>query len=633
MARRLLGSLLGSLLAGGLVLTGSPAYAVDGSVSYVEPTDDGLQILVDVPPNAAIDFDSVAVTIDGTSAPAEAAPADSTTSVRRTAVLVMDTSNSMRGDRIEAAQAAARIFLESVPDDVYVGIVTFDNDVSSALAPSLDREQALAVVDDLSLSAQTRLYDGIQAGLELTGSEGLRQLLVLSDGTDTSETPLEDTTAAIGVSETLVNVVSLEQRGRAERALEAIATAGAGTVISADADALGQAFSAEADVLARQVLVTAEIPEGVTAAEGTVSVTLGSDQGDVTASAFTSIGASTAAPGAPAIAADDPLTLDSTWLYAGLGALGGGLLVTLLLLAPRPQRQLVGEELATQYTRRVTRVGADGESEASDQALAQATETAEKVLRANKSLESRISDRLEGAGNPFKPAEWLLLHVGIFLVSGLVGMLLGGGSLILGLVFLALGAFGPWMYLGFRRNRRRKAFEKLLPDTLQLISGSLAAGLSLAQSIDTVVRDGQDPVASEFKRVLVETRLGITLDDALDGVAERFQSKDFSWVVMAIRIQRQVGGNLAELLDTVAGTIREREYMRRQVAALAAEGKLSAWVLGGLPPAFLVYLLFSKRDYVMPMFTEPLGWMMLGGAAMLLGVGVFWMSRLVKVEV
>ncbi|MGH3363074.1 MAG: type II secretion system F family protein, partial [Nocardioides sp.] len=202
-----------------------------------------------------------------------------------------------------------------------------------------------------------------------------------------------------------------------------------------------------------------------------------------------------------------------------------------------------------------------------------------------------------------------------------------------GVIFLAVGAVGPWLYLGFKRSRRKKKFESLLADTLQLISGSLSAGLSLAQSIDTVVKEGQEPIAGEFKRVLVETRLGIELDDALQGVADRFESQDFAWIVMAIRIQRQVGGNLAELLETVAGTIREREYMRRQVAALAAEGKLSAWVLGGLPPVFMLYLLIAKRDYVMPMFTEPMGWMMLGGAAMLLGVGAFWMSRLVKVEV
>ena len=179
-----------------------------------------------------------------------------------------------------------------------------------------------------------------------------------------------------------------------------------------------------------------------------------------------------------------------------------------------------------------------------------------------------------------------------------MGLLLGKGSLFLGLIFLgsAPSARGCG---SVKRSRRRKAFSSSLPDTLQLMSGSLAAGLSLAQSVDTIVREGTEPISSEFKRVLVETRLGVALEDALEAVGERFESKDFAWVVMAIKIQRQVGGNLAELLDTVAATMREREYMRRQVAALAAEGKLSAWVLGGLPPAFMLYLLVTNREYVM----------------------------------
>ena len=155
--------------------------------------------------------------------------------------------------------------------------------------------------------------------------------------------------------------------------------------------------------------------------------------------------------------------------------------------------------------------------------------------------------------------------------------------MLIGIIFIAIGAVVPWMFLGIKRSRRRKAFGRSLPDTLQLMSGSLTAGLSLAQSIDTIVNEGTEPIASEFRRVLVETRLGVSLETAMEGVAERYDSKDFAWVVMAINIQRKVGGNLAELLDTVANTIREREYMRRQVSALAAEGKLSAFVLGGLP--------------------------------------------------
>ena len=151
---------------------------------------------------------------------------------------------------------------------------------------------------------------------------------------------------------------------------------------------------------------------------------------------------------------------------------------------------------------------------------------------------------------------------------------------------------------------------------------------------DIIVTCGDAPlIGAETFRALVETRLGVPLEDALDGVAERFDSDDLHWAVMAIRIQREVGGNLAELLDTVAATMREREYVRRQVAALSAEGRLSAWVLGCLPVLFLLYMLVANGDYVMPLFTDPRGLVMLGLGAVLLGVGAFWMSRLVKVEV
>jgi tight adherence protein B len=181
--------LVGALLGVAAVLVGpSPAFAADGtSITYVERTDEGLQIIVSVPPDAEVDYEDVAVTIDGTTAPATAAPAE-TTDIRRTAVLVMDTSRSMAGDRIQAAQAAALTFLDAVPEDVYVGIVTFDSDVTPALEPTLDRDEARAVVEDIELAQETRLYDGVLAGITMAGTEGSRQLLVLSDGADTSDT-------------------------------------------------------------------------------------------------------------------------------------------------------------------------------------------------------------------------------------------------------------------------------------------------------------------------------------------------------------------------------------------------------------------------------------------------------------
>jgi tight adherence protein B len=324
-------------------------------------------------------------------------------------------------------------------------------------------------------------------------------------------------------------------------------------------------------------------------------------------------------------------------MYAGIGALGVGLLVLLLLAVPK-ERRLSTEERVAQYAARAAN-GGPGSGPAmaplppEESALESAKSAAAAMLKRNQSLEAKIAQRLEGAGSKWRPAEWLLFHVGIFLVASLVGLLLGSGDPIVGSIFMVAGLVGPWLYLGFRRKSRKKKFERALPDTLQLMSGSLAAGLSLAQSVDTIVREGTEPMAGEFRKVLVETRLGLSLETALQGVADRFQSEDFAWVVMAINIQRQVGGNLSELLNTVAATMREREYIRRQVAALAAEGKLSAMVLGGLPPAFMLYLLLANRGYVIVLFTTPMGIAMLLGGAMILSVGIFWMSRIVKVEV
>jgi tight adherence protein B len=261
----------------------------------------------------------------------------------------------------------------------------------------------------------------------------------------------------------------------------------------------------------------------------------------------------------------------------------------------------------------------------------QAKSAAAQILRRNQSLEARIANRLEAAGSPLKPAEWFLIHGGIAFVSGIVGALLYGPIGLL--IFLLVGAVMPWAWLKRRRSKRLKAFNGSLADTLQLMSGSLSAGLSLAQSVNTIVNEGNEPVTSEFKRVLVEARLGVHLEEALAGVSERMESKDFSWVVMAIRIQREVGGNLAELLNNVSATLREREYLRRQVNTLSAEGRLSAWILGGLPPVFVIYLVLTKPGYVNPLFTTPIGWAMVGGGVVLLTVGCLWMSKVVKVDV
>lgn len=166
-----------------------------------------------------------------------------------------------------------------------------------------------------------------------------------------------------------------------------------------------------------------------------------------------------------------------------------------------------------------------------------------------------------------------------------------------------------------------------------MISGGLSAGLSMPQAIDTVVNEGVEPMAGELKRAIVESRLGVDLTDALEGIADRMESEDFSWVIMAIRIQREVGGNLAELLTTVSATLRERDYLRRQVKVLSAEGRFSAYILGAMPIVMFIYMLLTRREFIEPLWTTGMGMAMLGGAGVMLVLGFWMMSKIVKVEV
>jgi tight adherence protein B len=257
---------------------------------------------------------------------------------------------------------------------------------------------------------------------------------------------------------------------------------------------------------------------------------------------------------------------------------------------------------------------------------------AERVTE-RRGLGDAIDSRLEGAAVPVRTPEWLLIHLAIAVGAGLLFLLLSRGALLAAICGLALGLTLPWLFLLVRQGRRESAFLSQLPDTLQMLAGSLQAGYSLPQALDTVVREGQPPMSVEFNRALVESRLGMPVEDALEGIGRRLSSQDFSWMVMAVRIQRDVGGNLAELLTTVAGTLRERERLRRQVKVLSAEGRLSGWILGGLPVVFFLYLALANPSYLRPLWTTPLGLVMMVLALLLLGVGAFWLRRVIKVEV
>jgi tight adherence protein B len=208
-------------------------------------------------------------------------------------------------------------------------------------------------------------------------------------------------------------------------------------------------------------------------------------------------------------------------------------------------------------------------------------------------------------------------------------LLFGPVGLVLGLVLPAVLAPS---FLSVMRGRRRRKFGDQLGETLLLLAGSLRAGYGLVQAVDSVARESEKPMSDEFGRVVVETRLGRDLNEALNAVANRVGSEDFQWVVEAMEIHRDVGGDLAEVLDHVGDTIRARSRVQRQVRALSAEGRMSATVLFILPFGVALLVASSNPDYLDELFTTNAGRVMLVGAGTLLVLGGLWLRRIVKPE-
>lgn len=254
-------------------------------------------------------------------------------------------------------------------------------------------------------------------------------------------------------------------------------------------------------------------------------------------------------------------------------------------------------------------------------------------VTARADLDLTLSRRLQAAGLRWSPAEWLILHSLVAIACGFLLALLSGFRIIPALVGVVLGVVLPFLYVSIKESRRQAAFQSSLADTLQLMAGSLSAGYSVLQALDTVARESDGPMAQELDRALIQARVGVPIEDALEAVAERMKSVDFAWVVMTIRVQREIGGNLAEVLTNVAETLRQRDRIRRQVKVLSAEGRLSAWILGGLPVVFALYLMVARPDYIGVLFTTQAGLAMLLVALVLFAFGVLWMTRIVKVEV
>jgi Flp pilus assembly protein TadB len=320
-------------------------------------------------------------------------------------------------------------------------------------------------------------------------------------------------------------------------------------------------------------------------------------------------------------------------LAGGLGALAAAVfIVAVIVLGSRAragqQRDLAGR--IGRYGPRHRPGHVNDDRGAATKGGAVALDVTKRLM--SPAAQQRLAARLELAGVARKPAEWVLLGgcaavVIAAAVSVLTNVIIG--VLVGGLV----GWLGMRALLNFLIRRRRAAFAEQLPDLLQILASSLQSGFSLLQGLDATVREAAQPAGGEFARAMAEARLGADLEDCLDTVARRMGSDDLRWTVMAIRIQRGIGGNLAEVLTTTVNTIRERGYLRRHVRALSAEGRLSAYILVILPVVVGGFLFVTEPNYMRPLYSTHVGEFMLAGAVVLVVAGTALMRQMIKIEV
>ncbi len=244
----------------------------------------------------------------------------------------------------------------------------------------------------------------------------------------------------------------------------------------------------------------------------------------------------------------------------------------------------------------------------------------------------RLFDRetLEDAGLRLSQADFFVLLAAGALVGALAGLVVAGPLLAVLLVLLA--PFVGHLVIGFLTGKRRAKFDEQLGDTLQLLAGGLRAGHSILRAIDAAATESQSPTSEEMRRVVTETSLGRDLLASLTNTAERMRNEDFVWIAQAIQINREVGGNLAEVLDQVNETIRERSEIKGHIKSLAAEGKFSAYILMAMPIGIVVMLMLVNPGYMNVMFTHPLGWTMIVASIILMTIGGLWMRKIIDLK-
>lgn len=608
----------------------------DGSslrVDRVDATGDAVLVSGSL---EGVDADQLEVSSSGDEVPVEDVRSVAGGELRNEVVVVIDNAESLGNATVQLAKQALDPLFPGQGAVELLGVVTTGGGAAVQVGPTSSASRVADALEGIGPVGTSATWDGITRAAELLESrdEGtVGTVLLISGSPNAAGTPQPGRAdGALLRADARLDVVALP--GAPVRGLAALVGDAGGVVEQVDSDAeLAGAVEEVASSLANRFQVVAQevggsdnlVPLTVTAGDATTEV------------AYT--------PGSLRTGSIELAPIDDSgsslfanafvkYLIVLLGVAAAILLVWSLaaILVPDQndlRRRLRAYDEAFGAPKPEPEEG--DESRSTVPILQKAVDFTGEMAEKRGVLD-KVETMLERANLPLRaPEAMFFTAIGAAVV--VVLSLFLTGNLLIAVVVALFASLMPGAVLNFRIRKRQKAFLAQLPDMLTLLAGTLRAGYSIGQGFESVSKEVDDPMGRELRRVVTETRLGRSLEESLEAVASRMDSDDFSWAVMAIRIQREVGGNLAELLLTVADTMTQRERLRREVSTLTAEGRMSAIIIGALPPGLAAVMFAMNPEYISELFTPGLGYALVITAIISMVIGFLWMKKTITIEV
>jgi tight adherence protein B len=542
-------------------------------------------------------------------------------------VLAIDNSRSMAGKPLADAVSAAGAFVAGKPSSDRIALATFGKSAvqqSGFSSATIDADNALRTLA-VSPESGTALWDAVDLSARmLAGQTGGKVVVLLTDGDDVgSKTSKAAAFKSLHKAGVVVYPIAFGPHADTS-GLKDIATSTGGTFHSAsNTAALKDIYASIARELRRTWRVdylTAARPGDKIALKASAGK-LGTDTVNTTVPDSFGAAAPKPSPILPSVVYGKAGDLVFT-AVAGLLILAAGMLLVSTLRGSW-LRQRLAPHVSSGPRASKKRSGRDRLEVMNG--LFKATERAFSHRRQWRNLQLL----LERADLPLRTVEFAWLLVACSFTLGVLGALTGRGSLTILVLFL-VGAFVPYFVVWFKARNRVQAFEDQLPDLLITMAASLKAGHSFKSGIQSVVDEGQEPAAKEFRRVLTDTQLGRPMEEALQETADRIGSKNFAFVITAVNIQRQVGGSLAGLFDMVADTVRQRQQFARKIRSLTAMGRASAYVLVGLPFFIAAAITLLNPDYMRPLYNEHAGHVLIVLGLTMMAFGSLILKKIVS---